>query len=32
MFDMCYKLKEIKGINEFKTISAVNFNAMFRDC
>ena len=32
MFDRCYKLKEIKGINKFNTSQVTNMKAMFRKC
>ena len=32
MFLECYKLKEIKGINNFITIKATNMRRMFKDC
>ena len=32
MFNNCYKLKEIKGINKFNTINVNNMKAMFNSC
>ena len=32
MFDECYKLKEIKGINTFNTSKVQNMRAMFKEC
>ena len=32
MFNECYKLKEIKGINKFNTNSATNMRGMFNEC
>ena len=32
MFNQCYKLKEIKGINDFNTKNVQSMNAMFQSC
>ena len=32
MFNACYKLKEIKGINKFNTNQVTNMKAMFQLC
>jgi len=32
MFNICYKLKEIKGINNFSTNKVTNMKAMFQGC
>ena len=32
MFSKCYKLKEIKGINNFNTYTVTNMKAMFQEC
>ena len=32
MFSECYKLKEIKGINNFITSQVTNMNEMFKEC
>ena len=32
MFNKCYKLKEIKGINNFNTINVTNMRGMFEEC
>ena len=32
MFDECYKLKEIKGINNFNTSKVTNMAGMFQSC
>ena len=32
MLKYCYKLKEIKGINNFKTNKVTDMNAMFQSC
>ena len=32
MFNECHELKEIKGINQFKTSKAKNMKAMFQEC
>ena len=32
MFNNCYKLKEIKGINKFNTSKVKNMNSMFQYC
>ena len=32
MFSKCYKLKEIKGINKFKTHKVTNMHQMFYKC
>ena len=32
MFNSCYKLKEIKGINNFNTINVKKMNLMFNEC
>ena len=32
MFNKCYKLKEIKGINQFNTNNVTNMKAMFGEC
>ena len=32
MFSECYKLKEIKGINNFNTNQVTNMKAMFNKC
>ena len=32
MFNKCYKLKEIKGINKFITNKVTKMNSMFQEC
>ena len=32
MFSECYKLKEITGINNFKSNNAINIRGMFQSC
>jgi len=32
MFNECYKLKEIKGINNFNTCKVINMREMFQSC
>ncbi len=32
MLNECFKLKEIKGINNFNTNEVTNINAMFQQC
>ena len=32
MFNECFKLKEIKGINKFNTEEATNMKTMFQYC
>ena len=32
MFNKCYKLKEIKGINNFTTLKLTNTESMFNEC
>ena len=32
MFNNCYKLKEIKGIDKFNTYRVTNMNSMFQEC
>ena len=32
MFDKCFKLKEIKGINNFNTNNVTNMKGMFQNC
>ena len=32
MFHGCSKLKEIKGLNKFKTNKVTNMSTMFNDC
>ena len=32
MFNLCHKLKEIKGINNFNTINVTNMYGMFQEC
>ena len=32
IFSECYKLKEIKGINNFNTYNVTNMSGMFKDC
>ena len=32
MFNMCQKLKEIKGINNFNTSQVTNMESVFKDC
>ena len=32
MFSKCHKLKDIKGINKFKTSNVKYMNAMFDEC
>ena len=32
MFNKCYKLKEIKGINQFNTNNVTKMQAMFQEC
>ena len=32
MFNECYKLKSIKGINKFKTNEVTTMNTMFQNC
>ena len=32
MFNLCNKLREIKGINNFTTNKVTNMNAMFQEC
>ena len=32
MFNKCYKLKEIKGINKFNTNQVTNMTAIFNEC
>jgi len=32
MFNMCYNLKKIKGINNFITTNVINMIRMFGDC
>ena len=32
LFNECYKLKEIKGINNFNTINVTNMSYMFNEC
>ena len=32
MFDGCYKLKEIKGLNNFITTNVIDMTSMFKDC
>ena len=32
LFSDCFKLKEIKGINNFKTSKVVNMESMFNSC
>ena len=32
LFNECHKLKEIKGIDKFKTSNVTNMRAMFQQC
>ena len=32
MFDECIKLKEIKGLENFKTNNVIDMSAMFQEC
>ena len=32
MFNLCHKLREIKGINNFNTINVNNMKVMFQEC
>ena len=32
MFNKCYNLKEIKGINKFNTSKVTDMSSMFKEC